>query len=148
MIYCQSCGTPNNDGTNFCQSCGARLSAPQAKPYQQTVETQQPVYAQPVYAQPINVDSAPIQLKPKVSRKGLTAGILCMVFSPIFLSVIFGPIAIVKGANVLKKFGKTGSAIAAIVLGVLGILLSIMFACMYFILPAMMAGGSALYYYY
>jgi len=45
MIQCSSCGHPNPPGTNFCEDCGAKLSAP-------VPAGVAPTAAQPLFAQP------------------------------------------------------------------------------------------------
>lgn len=58
-MFCNNCGTKNEDGDMFCMSCGARLTAveqPTPQPIQQSVPqpVQQPVQqSQPVYAPPV-----------------------------------------------------------------------------------------------
>ncbi len=170
MSFCTACGANNNDDSTFCISCGAKLqnNTPQNQPmYSQPVAPQpmytqpvqpQPTYAQPAYTQPVYAQPSfptpqgqPVAEKP--SRKCLAAGILSIVFCWLGLSLIFSPVAIVKGANVLKKHGTTGSAIAAIVLGVIGLLLTgvIAFIIIYYVFGAYsLAAGMApeMYYYY
>lgn len=142
MGFCPSCGANNADDSVFCISCGTKLqndTAPDQSMYTQPVQPQpayaQPMYSQQTYAQP--VQSQPVYTQPTYttpqtgqvagipSRKCLAAGILSVVFSGIGLSFIFGPIAIVQASNVIKKYGKRGFAIAAIVLGAIGLLITI-----------------------
>ena len=144
MSFCPSCGANNADDSAFCISCGARLqnNAPQSQPmYTQPVQpvspqpiyTQQaytqPVQSQPVYAQPTS--SAPNQAAGIPSRSCLPLGILSVVFGGVLLGFIFGPIAIVKGSRVIKKHGRQSFAVAAIVLGSIGLFISFAnaFAC-------------------
>ena len=164
MSFCTACGANNNDDSTFCISCGAKLqkNTPQNQPmYSQPVApqpmytqpVQQPTYTQPAYAQPSFPTSQVQPVDEKPSRKCLAAGILSIVFSWLGLSLIFGPVAIVKGANVLKKFGPTGSAIAAIVLGSIGLLITggIVFTLIYMASGGYFGAGSYLpgsYYYY
>ena len=163
MSFCTACGANNNDDSTFCISCGAKLqnNTPQNQPmYTQPVQpvSPQPIYTQqtytqPVYAQPTYATQQPQGYKGTPSRKCLAAGILSIVFSWLGLSLIFGPVAIVKGANVLKKFGPTGSAIAAIVLGSIGLLITggIVFTLIYMASGGYFGAGSYLpgsYYYY
>ncbi len=85
----------------------------------------QPVQSQPVYAQPTYTAPQTGRVAGIPSKKCLAAGILSVVFSGLCLAIIFGPIAIVQGSKVIKKYGKQGFAIAAIVLGSIGLLISL-----------------------
>lgn len=38
MIYCANCRQTNDDGTNFCRSCGHRLALPQAQQPQENYD--------------------------------------------------------------------------------------------------------------
>ena len=42
MVYCQNCRQSNEDGTNFCRSCGHRLTLPQSEQLTENLTTPRP----------------------------------------------------------------------------------------------------------
>ena len=72
MAFCTNCGAQNDEGSKFCNSCGAPLQfgqpvQPQAQPAQP--EYQQPVYQQPVYQQPQVQPVQPLYVQPMASNE-------------------------------------------------------------------------------
>ena len=141
MAFCTNCGAQNDEGSKFCNSCGAPLQfgqpvQPQAQPaqpvYQQPVY-QQPVYQQPVYQQPQVQPVQPVYVQPmasnepSVKKNGFcTAGFVLSLLG-IFLvgtTSLFGLIFSIVGlisANKKNQGGK-GKAIAGIVMSCLMII--------------------------
>ncbi len=144
MAFCTNCGAQNDEGSKFCNSCGAPLQfgqpvQPQAQPAQQEYQQQvyqQQEYQQPVYQQPQAQPFQPVQPvyvqpmasnEPSVKNNGFcTAGFVLSLIG-IFLigtTSIFGLIFSIVGlisANKKNQGGK-GKAIAGIVMSCLMII--------------------------
>ena len=95
-MFCQNCGTQNNDGSMNCINCGAPLEAPQYA-QQQYPQTYQQQYQQPypqTYQQPYyGYAQAPVNAVngPKPTALYIIAGVIAalsfiMVFIPSFYS--------------------------------------------------------------
>ena len=141
MAFCTNCGAQNDEGSKFCNSCGAPLQfgqpvQPQAQPAQQEYQQQvyqQQVYQQPVYQQPQVQPVQPVYVQPmasnepSVKKNGFcTAGFVLSLLG-IFLvgtTSLFGLIFSIVGlisANKKNQGGK-GKAIAGIVMSCLMII--------------------------
>lgn len=110
-MFCVSCGNQIPDGSAVCPQCGAQ-QAPAQPAYQQ------PVYQQPTYQQPVYQQAA----KPAVGLAA--ASLVCGILSFFVLWWLFGTLAIIFG-GVAKSKGAGGLATAGLVLGILGIVLSV-----------------------
>lgn len=97
-MFCQNCGTKNNDASIFCENCGAKLEKPvdmAAQPVQQeqSVQQEQPMQqqAQPVQqeqqAQPMQQQVQPAKPKKPVSK--LVIAVIAEAVVLIALVVVF-----------------------------------------------------------
>ena len=112
MKVCSRCGAQNQDQAAVCYACGTQFAPPQAAPYQQ----------------PMYNPMAPA----KVPGKGFgIAALVCGIVSFFFAGIILGILAIIFGAVAKNKGYRGGMATAGIVLGVIGLALTlvIMIAC-------------------
>ena len=121
-IFCGKCGSQMEDGTAFCTNCGAPLDR---KPVQQQYiqqPVQQPAPAYQYYAQPQPVEH-------KSSAIAICAFIFSFIIAPVGL--ILGIIGLVK-----KNAGLKGMSIAAVIIGAIGTLLSLVLASI--LIPSML----------
>lgn len=146
-MFCASCGNQIPDGSANCPFCGAQ-QAPAQPPYQQPVY-QQPTYQQPTYQQPPAYPQAKIPGR-GFGIAGMVCGIIglilsffCMIgvgaivntygrfvdtsglFGEVFAYAILSILALVFGVAARNKGYRTGVAMAGIVLGVIGLALSL-----------------------
>lgn len=127
-MFCNNCGSQIEEGTAFCPNCGAAAnSAPAAEP---VVET--PVYQAPVANTTV----------PDTSNGMATAALTCGIFSLVvcvFGSIMFGVwgaavalvlgiVAVVLGVNAKKSSVNDSKASAGFVCGLIGLILSVVFA--------------------
>lgn len=162
-MYCESCGSFVRDGQAYCTACGAEMPfipvasapAPAPAPAPQSV----PVYApQPVQqpagqplAQSVEIDYNAYQAAQRVqivpprpispenpnAKRGLICGIItmatmyigCVNAIPAILGIVFS----LKGMSDSDKLGNRGSAIAGLVLSIVGACIGI-YATVMFIL--------------
>ena len=108
MNFCNHCGTPLQEGSTFCTTCGAQAT---------NTQPQAPVQPQP-QAQPYG---APTEKAPEPGKglaiAGMVLGIvsfLCFPYRTGVLGIIFGGVAKSKGC-------KSGMATAGIVCGAIGV---------------------------
>ncbi len=146
-MYCESCGSFVPDGQAYCTACGAEMPfipvapAPAPAPAPQNV----PVYVQPPVQQPagqplaqsVEIDynayqaAQRVQIVPPKARlenpnakRGLICGIItmatmyigCVNAIPAILGIVFS----LKGMSDSDKLGNRGSAIAGLVLSIVG----------------------------
>lgn len=104
-MFCQKCGTQNEDTARFCEGCGAELT-PAAAP------TAAPVT--PTY-------TAPVQPVAQPGKGFAIAGMVCGIVSFFCFAVILGTLGIVFGATAKKKGYMGGMATAGIACGVVGL---------------------------
>ena len=155
-MYCESCGSFVRDGQAYCTACGAEMPfvpaapapAPQSVPVYAPQPVQQPA-GQPL-AQSVEIDynayqaAQRVQIVPPKARlenpmakKGLICGIVsmatmyfgCLNCIPVILGIVFS----LKGMSDSDKLGNRGSAIAGMVLSIVGACLGI-YATVMFIL--------------
>ena len=127
MIYCPRCGNQNPNGATRCQACGVQFAAaPQRPPMQQGY---QQGYQQQGY-QPAPAGYA--QKPASVPGKGLgIASMVCGIVSFFVFGIVLGILAVVFGAMAKNKGYTGGMATTGLVLGCVGLGLSILmiFAC-------------------
>lgn len=155
-MQCSNCGHDITPGAEFCGNCGARLVAETAAPgtpatTQSPIITGQPQPAQApmptavvVGAQP-GTGTAPGQQAyavVKQSSKGLSIASMVLGILSIFgllfyylAGIIFGVIAIVL-AIIGKKKGGRGMAIAGLVTGIIGAVLSVLLLLLFIVAVA------------
>ncbi|MCR5059877.1 MAG: DUF4190 domain-containing protein [Saccharofermentans sp.] len=113
MIKCPSCGFENNDGTKFCNECGASLNSTQENTTVAETITPPP--------QQTNNNKKPQNYKKtdNMSIVGLCLGILSMLFILIstarilgFLGAIIGLVFSIAGLAKIKKTGMAGKGLA------------------------------------
>ncbi len=116
-MFCNQCGTQNQDGVRFCVNCGADLAASQQP---QTTPNQQP-QGNPYQNNPYQ---QPVYQAPKQPGHGFAVASLVLGIVSFFISaIIAGSLAIVFG-SVAKSKGNTGKlATAGIICGIVGIAL-------------------------
>ncbi len=116
MVYCAKCGTQIDEGSAFCQNCGAAAPGAAAPP--------PPAAAPYVTAPPAAAGTKSNGL----AVGSLVAGIVSFIFNPILLVSIA---AIVLGVIARGKIKKdpglkgNGMATAGIILGVVSVVISI-----------------------
>lgn len=86
MPYCTRCGANNPDGSSFCSSCGAPLTAEAPQTYAAPPQPQY-IVTQPQYVPPVE-----------------TGGMLAWAIITLLLCTIPGIVAIVKTTQVNKSF--------------------------------------------
>ena len=123
MAYCKNCGSLNNDGVQYCASCGAPM---------EIAQPQQPVYQVSGYQQPVQQP-----VPQSVPGKGL--GIASMILGIIglalfcvwYISIPCAIVGIILGCvakSQAKGTGmKNGMATAGIICSAIGIALAIIF---------------------
>ena len=128
MLYCNACGSKNDDKANFCLTCGSRLLAPTVvvNPQQVMGAATQPAAAPPPAVLPTATPAAaPLSGQPQTSGKAIAAlilgianGLFLFFFFPLaILAIVFGHISrseIKKSAGRLKG---AGMALAGLILG-------------------------------
>jgi|GEM_PF-7112504 len=117
-FFCGKCGTQLDDGTKFCTKCGAPADTPAAA----QMPVQQPVYQQ-YYQQSIQ------QEPPKSPALAICAFIFSLIIAPVGL--ILGIVGLAK-----RNFGLKGMSIAAVIIGAIGTLLSLVLASI--LIPSML----------
>ena len=117
-FFCGKCGTQLDDGTKFCTKCGA----PADTPVSARMPVQQPVYQQ-YYQQSIQ------QEPPKSSALAICAFIFSLIIAPVGL--ILGIVGLAK-----RNAGLKGMSIAAVIIGAIGTLLSLVLASI--LVPSML----------
>lgn len=123
-MFCQRCGTQNQENANFCSKCGQKMNDFQTPiqysiPYQpQNTYPPQTPYPQPQSYPPYYQQEMAMQAAAnEAANNALVYGIIC-IFT---FGLLFGILAVVQG-NKANKFGYIGGkATAGIVLGIIGI---------------------------
>lgn len=119
MKYCPKCGKENSDENKFCVGCGSSFNEDESN--QSHIFTSDTVEV--------------VSTKPKNSTIGLVSmilGIISVAFLICccggfgYVSIIPGIVAIVLSIIHLKKYGNDGKAIAGLILGIAGVVLSIL----------------------
>ena len=146
-MFCTKCGQQLPDGAKFCTSCGAPLesAAVSAEPVQEPASDQntaarnsrdyvpptQPVQppvqqpVQPPVQQPVMIAEVKNQGSPAIPIIALIFGLLSMFFFWLpFLDVVLALLAVIFGGIGLRKRLK-GMAIAALVIGIVFLIVSI-----------------------
>lgn len=123
-MFCEKCGSQNNDGAKFCAICGALMEqgAPQSAPEPaNTPEPEQPAYTPapepapaaepapaytqqtyaPAYTQP---GYAPLPRKRDIATPSKIMLILCSVFSVLSMAMFFIPFTFSKESEFTTKF--------------------------------------------
>lgn len=119
MAYCSKCGTQINEGSAFCQNCGAPAPGAAAAPAPAATA---PPPAQPVIAPPAGAKNSGLAVG------SLVAGIVSFIFNPILLVSL---VAIILGAMAKSRLKKDptlkgkGMSTAGIVLGVISLVVCI-----------------------
>ena len=119
MAYCKNCGSLNNDGVQYCASCGAPMQAAQP---------QQPSY-------PVNNYQQPVQQTVPGKGLGITSmvlGIISLVLFCIwYISIPCAIVGIILGCiskSHAKAVGmKNGMATAGVICSAIAIALAILF---------------------
>jgi hypothetical protein len=108
-MYCESCGTQNDESTQFCENCGASLGTPSSAPAPYTPDVP-----------PVSQGTSPEGMI--YARIGVVVGVLGIF---LFFFFILGPIAIILGyVGYTKGDVKTGKI--AMILGAVGTLISLL----------------------
>jgi len=107
MIYCPKCGAANADGSTKCATCGVEFQVPNAMPGM----GMPPMTPMTPAAQP---------------GKGLAiAGLVCGIVSFFCFGIVLSILAIIFGGVAKSKGFRGGMATAAIVLGVIALVLTV-----------------------
>lgn len=117
-MYCENCGTKNEDSARFCENCGTEMPATTTAEYIPPV--QNPAPAAPVYSIPVQY------VRPVQPGKGFAiAGMVCGIIALCLLSysIILGILGIVFGAVAKRKGFTGGMATAGIVCGTISLVL-------------------------
>ncbi|MGI9027841.1 MAG: zinc-ribbon domain-containing protein [Candidatus Saccharimonadales bacterium] len=132
-MQCANCGNDLKQGARFCGNCGAQFMLP---PPVQPAETPTPASITGGQPQPVpstqNAGPPPAYAVPKQPRSGfsvtsLILGIVSILsFIIWFISIPFAIAAIVFGF-IGKPKGSPGMALAGIIMGIIGIILSVAF---------------------
>ena len=135
--FCPQCGSKIDESWNVCPSCGTSIKSEPSIP--------SPVVTAPVYAAPQPV-YAPRVPGPYSSNGLGTGALVCGILSIFLFGFVLGPIAIGLGAAGLRRDKDDGSAVAGLVLGIIGLI------CWIFVLVMWIAALAALssytpYYY-
>lgn len=118
MKFCTKCGKENNDENKFCIGCGASFESNEQK--EMTVDA--------TVTNEVNNTK-----KSTLNLVGMILGIISVSLIVIcccggfgYVSIIPGIVAVVLSSIYLKKYGNDGKAIAGLILGICGIVLSVL----------------------
>ena len=159
MAICKHCGANIDDSAKFCGSCGCAVeviptmatpveSTPFEPTYVEPTPTVEatPVNSVPTYSEPNQTYqqtpfSQPVYEQP-VNNKTNICALLGFIFSLVCCGGIPGLVLSIIGLIQIKKSGEKGKglAIAGLIIGVIGTLLTIISFILIFAYPALMAG--------